>query len=316
MLKMMFLQRYNPWGKTKREQLQSWNILSFNPKTTDVDEHIDLINTLGDMVDQKEEAKKEKFIKTMPTMIQTHLIMCKDWAMVKDTAKSLEHIIMKCDPPTLAMPMMATGATVPGLYSHIAHSVDKERVKYLNHLKVQNQNKPEVEENLKENLMNKDKTHQKPKRQMKLTHTKILTITITMPQVRVEATDLIMVKVETDNFEGLHNEIETKDLSIVSVSLKITTIREVHHNKTVLNTAMVINSIFMGIMPILIEAEAMDLSNSEDAVVVGPTIRITMECISISITHMTNNQNNTVLPAVYAVDSTISPSTATRANMT
>ena len=78
MLKMMFLQRYNPWGKTKREQLQSWNILSFNPKTTDVDEHIDLINTLGDMVDQKEEAKKEKFIETMPTMIQTHLIMCKD----------------------------------------------------------------------------------------------------------------------------------------------------------------------------------------------------------------------------------------------
>ena len=86
MLKMMFLQRYNPWGKTKREQLQSWNILSFNPKTTDVDEHIDLINTLGDMVDQKEEAKKEKFIETM---IQTHLITCKDWDMVKDTAKSL-----------------------------------------------------------------------------------------------------------------------------------------------------------------------------------------------------------------------------------
>ena len=77
-LKMMFLQRYNPWGKTKREQLQSWNILSFDPKNTDVDEHIDLINTLGDMVDQKEEAKKEKFIETMPMMIQTHLIICKD----------------------------------------------------------------------------------------------------------------------------------------------------------------------------------------------------------------------------------------------
>ena len=125
-LKMMFLQRYNPWGKTKREQLPSWNILSFNPKTTDVDEHIDLINTLGDMVDQNEEAKKEKFIETMPTMIQTHLITCKDWAMVKDTAKSLEHIIMKCDLPTPAMPAMAAGATLPGLYSHIAHLVDKE----------------------------------------------------------------------------------------------------------------------------------------------------------------------------------------------
>ena len=122
MLKMMFLHRYNPWEKTKREQLQSWNILSFNPKTTD----IDLINTLGDMVDQKEEAKKEKFIETMPTMIQTHLITCKDWATVKDTAKSLKHIIMKCDPPTPAMPMMATGAMVLGLYSHLAHSVDKD----------------------------------------------------------------------------------------------------------------------------------------------------------------------------------------------
>ena len=125
----MFLQRYNPWGKTKREQLQSWNILSFDPKKTDVDEHIDLINTLGDMVDQKEEAKKEKFIETMPTMIQTHLIICKDWADVNDKAKSLEHIIQKCNPPTPAMPLMTTGATVLGLYSHITHLVDKEEGK-------------------------------------------------------------------------------------------------------------------------------------------------------------------------------------------
>ena len=134
-LKMMFLQRYNPWGKTKREQLQSWNILSFDPKNTDVDEHIDLTNTLGDMVDQKEEEKMEKFIETMPTMIQTHLIVCKDWAAVKDTAKSLKHIIQKCDPPTLTMPMMATGTTVLGLYSHIAHLWIKKRVKCPNCLK-------------------------------------------------------------------------------------------------------------------------------------------------------------------------------------
>ena len=129
MLKMMFLQRYNPWGKTKREQLQLWNILSFDPKNTDVDEHVGLINTLGDMVDQKEEAKMEKFIEIMPMMIQTHLIICKDWADVKDKAKSLEHIIQICDPPTPTMPLMATSATVLGLYSHIAHLVDKEEGK-------------------------------------------------------------------------------------------------------------------------------------------------------------------------------------------
>ena len=127
-----------------------------------------------------------------------------------------------------------------------------------------------------------------------------------------------MVKAETNNFEGSYNEIEAKDLSIVNISFKIIVIREVHHNKIVLNTAIVISPIFRGIMLICIEAEAvaMDLSNSEDAVVVGPTIRITMECISISITHMTHNQNNTVLPAVYVADSTIPPSTATRVNMT
>ena len=68
----------------------------------------------------------------------------------------------------------------------------------------------------------------------------------------------------------------------------------------------------------VIEAEAMavDLSNSEDVVMAGPIIRITMECISISITHMTHNQNNTVLPAVYVADLTIFLSIVTRENMT
>ena len=72
-LKTMFLQRYNPWGNTKRDQLQSWNILTFDPQKTDVDEHIDLINTLGDMLGQTAESKMEKFVDTMPTIIQTHL---------------------------------------------------------------------------------------------------------------------------------------------------------------------------------------------------------------------------------------------------
>ena len=139
-----------------------------------------------------------------------------------------------------------------------------------------------------------------------------------MPQVRVEATDLIMVKAGTDNFEGLHNKIEVKDLSIVSISFKIIAIREAHNNKIVLNMAMLISPIFRGIRAILIEAKAMaeDLNISEDVVMAGPIIRITLECISISITHMTNNQNNMVLPAVYTADSTIPPNIAIRANMT
>ena len=183
---------------------------------------------------------------------------------------------------------------------------------------MQNQNKPEVEENIKENLRNKDRTHQKSKRQMKLIHMKTLTITTTMPQVRVEATDPIMVMAATNNLEGSFNKIEAKDLSIVNVRFKITDIREAHHNKIVLNTATIVNPIFREIMRTVIEAKAvaMDLNNLEDMVVAGPTIRITMEHISISITYMTHNQNNMVLPAVYAVDLTILLSIVTRKNMT
>ena len=115
-----------------------------------------------------------------------------------------------------------------------------------------------------------------------------------MPQVRVQAAELIMVKAVTDNLEGSYNETEAKDLSIVNIRFKVIAIREAHHNKTVLNMAIIINPIFREIEQTAIEAEAVavDLSNSEDTAVEGPIIRIAMECISISITHMTHNQNN------------------------
>ena len=139
-----------------------------------------------------------------------------------------------------------------------------------------------------------------------------------MPQVRVEVTDLTMVKAVTDNLEGSYNKTEAKDISMVNDTIKIIAIREAHHNKTVLNMATIINPIFREIKQIAIEAKAvaMDLSNSEDVVVEGPIIRIAMECISISITHMTHNQNNMVHPAVYAADLIILLSIATRENMT
>ena len=78
------------------------------------------------MLGQTEESKMEKFIDTMPTIIQTHLITEKTWQETTDKAKELEHIIRKCDPPAAALSNLAKGTTVPGLYSHIAHSDDKE----------------------------------------------------------------------------------------------------------------------------------------------------------------------------------------------
>ena len=81
--------------------------------------------------------------------------------------------------------------------------------------------------------------------------------------------------------------------------------------------AIIVNPIFREIKQTAIEAEAvaMDLSILEDAVMVGPIIRIAMKRISISITCMAHNQNNMALPAVYAADLIIVLSIVTGENM-
>ena len=140
---------------------------------------------------------------------------------------------------------------------------------------------------------------------------------IILPQVRVKAADLLMVKVVTDNLEVSHNETEAKDLSIVNVSFRIIDIREAHPNRTVLNTAITVNPIFKEIKQIATEAEAMAgvLSILEDVVVAGPTIRVAMEHTSISITCMTHRQNSMTHLAVYAVVLIILLSIVTKENM-
>ena len=82
---------------------------------------------------------------------------------------------------------------------------------------------------------------------MTLTLMKALTIITIMPQARVEAVDLIMVRAETDNLEGLYHETEDKDLNIVNISFRIIAIREVHHNKIVHNMVAHASRIFRGI---------------------------------------------------------------------
>ena len=72
------------------------------------------------------------------------------------------------------------------------------------------------------------------------------TIITTIPQVRIEVADLIMVRAETDNLEDLYHEIEDKDLNIVNVSFRITAIREAHQNKIIHNIVAHINRIFKG----------------------------------------------------------------------
>ena len=67
-----------------------------------------------------------------------------------------------------------------------------------------------------------------------------------MPQVRIEAIDLIMIRAETDNLEGLYHKTEVKDLNIVNISFRIIAIREMHHNKIVHNMVVHVSHIFRG----------------------------------------------------------------------
>ena len=156
------------------------------------------------------------------------------------------------------------------------------------------------------------------KRTCMIALTIIITMIIILPQVRIVAADLLMVNVVTDNLEVSHNETEAKDLNIININFRIIDFREAHFNRTILNTVPATYPIFMEIKQIATEADAMArvLSNLEDTVMVGPIIRVTIEHISISITHMTHRQNSTAHLVVYVAVLIIPLSTATKKNMT
>ena len=145
----------------------------------------------------------------------------------------------------------------------------------------------------------------------------IITVIITLPQVRAEAVDPLMVKAVTNNLEASHNEIEAKDLNIVNINFRTIDFREVHFNRTILNMATIANPTFREIKQIAREAEAVAgvLSNLEDAVMTEPIIRVVMEHINISITRMTHRQNSMAHLVVYAEVLVIPLSTVTRENM-
>ena len=140
----------------------------------------------------------------------------------------------------------------------------------------------------------------------------------TLPQVRIKAIDLLMVKAVIGNLEASHKEAEAKDPSITNGNFKTIGFREVHINRTILNTASSANPTFREIKQITTEDEAMAgvLSKLEDAVMVGSIIRVTMALTNISIIHTISKQNSMAHPVVYAAVSIIPLSTATKESMT
>ena len=131
------------------------------------------------------------------------------------------------------------------------------------------------------------------------------------------AVDLSMAKAVTDNLEVSLNKTEAKDLNIININFRIINFREAHFNRTILNMALAVNPIFREIKQMGTEAEAVAgvLSNLEDAVMVGPIIRVAVEHISINTTCMTHRQNSMAHLVVYVAVLIIPLSTATKENM-
>ena len=137
---------------------------------------------------------------------------------------------------------------------------------------------------------------------------------ITLPQVRVKATDLLMVKMVADNSKASHSEAEARDFSIIHINFRITDFREVHIIVTTINTVTTTNPTSRVINQTHTEVEAMAMVLQEDAVMVGPITTIII-ITSISITLMISRPNSMAHPVAYAEVLIIPLSIATRENM-
>ena len=140
-------------------------------------------------------------------------------------------------------------------------------------------------------------------------------MTITLPQVKVEAADLLMVKAVANNLEALHREAEARDLSIIHINFRTTGFRDVHIRVTAINTVATANPTSRVINQTCTEVEAMAvvLNKQEDAVMVGPITTI-ITITSISITLMISRPNSMANAVAYAEVLIILLSIATKEN--
>ena len=139
---------------------------------------------------------------------------------------------------------------------------------------------------------------------------------IILPQVKIEAADLLLVKAVADNLEASHSKAEARDLSTTNINFRTTDFREVHIRVAVINTVATANPISREINQIPTEEEAVAgvLNKQEDTVMVGPITRIII-ITSISIILMISRLNSMAHPVTYTEVLIIPLSIATKENM-
>ena len=237
-------------------------------------------------------------------------------------AKELEHIIKKCDPPAAALPTLTQGTAVSGLYSHIAHSNDKEETNIPQPFKGARPKQTKTRGGGKGK-----KTQQKPKPppvqvQEDNTLMKILIITTTMriTEINPEDIDLIEANILDDFSEVKTLVVEANVLKIhTKVNIKVTIIKVIATKAIVVYTTTHIETINRVTIMANLEAEAMVMVEviTLDAVTAGliiEEIKI-INTISIMVMMMTTSLINMAHHVHYVVAIIIPPNIVLRKSM-
>ena len=140
---------------------------------------------------------------------------------------------------------------------------------------------------------------------------------IILPQIKIEAADLLLVKAVADNLEVSHSKAEARNLSTININFRTTDFKEAHIRVAIINTAATTNPISREINLIPTEDEAMTrvLNKQEDAVMAGPIIRVIIIITSISIILTISRRDSMAHPLAYVAVLIIPLNIATKENM-
>ena len=244
----------------------------------------------------------------MPTIIQTHLITEKTWQETTNKAKELEHIIRKCDPPAAALPTLAKGTTVPGLYSQIAHSDDRVNISPNLSKGPGLSNLSREAEERANSLHKNQKIRQYRHRTIHTIMTILIIIILRIIEANLEDVDPIEAKIQVVSLEAKIsvtevNEIRTRtkaNIKTMAIKATITKATEVYiRTNTEISNRVIITA--------KLEAEAMAETEAIIVAMVtaGPFIKVILITNTISIMAMmmtSTRQINMVHHVPYVVD--------------
>ena len=237
-------------------------------------------------------------------------------------AKDLEHIIRKCDPPAAALPNLTKGTAVPSLYSHIAHSNDKEETDIPQPFKGARPKQPNTRGGGKGKQPQQKSNPLQYRYRRTNTFVMILIITTTMRtmEVNLEAIDPIEAKILVDFSEVKIHMAEVNTIKICTkVNIRVTATKVIITKAIMVYITTHTEITNKVTITANLEAEAVVIAEviTVDIFIVGIIIEAitTTNTISIMVMMMSTRWINMVYHVHYVVAIITHPNIVLRENM-